>query len=101
MRPSFSENTNWKKIAIGHDLDRYVLNLSVYGLPYFEVKFYETGDSHIVTYIEPGDYIGLKKEKRQVVDHSSRYHPGPYHNPIKAIREESRKLGLPSEIEGG
>jgi hypothetical protein len=91
-------NATWTKVAISPQIDRFMLDIAHYTLPYYEVLVYEWGDSHTVTYVEPGDTIFLKDKKREVIDLSSRYHPGPFHNIGKAMLTDSKKRGLPTKF---
>ena len=94
------KNTKWKRIAIGRRLDRYVLNPSEYKLPYYEVKWIDlAGDDHEVYFVIPGNYFGLWSDRRETIDVCNKYAPGPYYDHIKAIKSDSRKRGLPAEVE--
>jgi bis(5'-nucleosidyl)-tetraphosphatase len=96
----FPKDAKWKKIAIDRRLDRYVLDPSKYKLPYYEVKWIDlAGDDHEVHFVIPGDYIGLWKGSKETIDVCNKYAAGPYYDHLKAIRADSRKRGLPSEIE--
>ena len=94
------KNAKWKKIAISHTIDRYVLDASEYRMPYYEVDHHtQISEDHTVYFVVPGDGFGLAKDIKEVIDDSNPYSVGPYHDYIKAIKEYSKKRGLPTEIE--
>lgn len=94
------KKAKWKKVAISHRVDRYVLDVSKYGLPYYEVKWMDPGgDDHEVYFIVPGDYLRFFEDMRDIIDKCNKYASGPYYDHIKAIKEDSRKRGLPTDIE--
>ncbi len=96
------KNTQWKRIAISHKIDRYVLDISKYTLPYYEVQRIDIGgDDHRVYFVVPGNHFGMPygKDIRDLIDECSKYWKGPYYDHIKAIKEDSKKRGLPSDIE--
>ena len=96
---SIPKDAKWKKIAVSQQIDRYVLDITKYGLPYYEVESIGMED-HKVSFVVPmGTWVSYP-DARTVVSLS--YPPGPYFDfdCFKAIREDSKKRGLPSEIEG-
>jgi len=96
---SIPQNAKWQKIAISHRVDRYVLGASKYGLPYYEVEWNHGGDDHYVYFVVPGNSLGLFKDTKDVIDAGNKYAAGPYYDHIKAIKEDSKKRGLPVDIE--
>ena len=93
------QQAKWKKVAINHRLDRYVLDLSNYKLPYYEVKWIDcAGDDHEVYFVVPEAHSGLWWTKKELIDRCNKYAFGPYFNHIKAIKEDSKKRGLPTEL---
>ncbi|MBF0479742.1 MAG: NUDIX domain-containing protein [Candidatus Omnitrophica bacterium] len=89
----------WKKIAVSPTVDRYVLNISEYGLPYYEVdRGTVCSEDHTVYFVVP-EHGFSTKDLKEVIDVCNKYAPGPYYDHIKAIRGDSAKRGLPTEIE--
>lgn len=94
------KDAKWRKMAISHKIDRYVLDVTKYGLPYYEVKWIDmAGDDHEVYFVVPGDMLGIAKETRELIDNCNKYASGPYYDHIGAIKGDSYKRGLPIEIE--
>ena len=91
----------WKRVAISHKIDRYVLYYSNHELPYYEVEWIGLGrEDHNVYFIVPRNSLGVwTPTKRDLIDNCNPYGFGPYYDHLKAIREDSRKRGLPSDLE--
>jgi hypothetical protein len=68
------------------------LDSSNYKLPYYVVWRDFIGEHHELEFIVPGAHGGIK-------DTIDTCFSGPYHDYLKAIKEDSKKRGLPTEIE--
>jgi hypothetical protein len=76
------------------------LDGSEYKLPYYEVDYNTPlSEDHTVYFVVPCNRIGSIDNFKEVVDVCNSYALGPYYNHIKAIKEDSKKRGLPIEIE--
>ena len=90
----------WKKVAISHGIDRYVLDVGKFGFPYYEVTqtcvFLD--DDYRVIFVMP--VLDMKYEEsgyyREEIAYVYKYTVGPYYSGVQALLEDTRKRGLPS-----
>jgi hypothetical protein len=94
---AIDENARWKKIAIDHFTNRYVLDVARSELPYYQVELDKSVVGHIVRFVVPWD--PYEPEIKDIIDIVNPGYCGPYSDYVKAIKGDSKKRGLPSEFE--
>ncbi len=89
----------WKNVAVSFGVDRYVLDIEKYGLPYYELREdCVLVDGCTVTFVVPVLDFGYTEEEdyREEIAHIFKYTCGPYYTELQALMVDIKKRGLPS-----
>ena len=91
--------SKWKRVAVSFGIDRYVLDVEKYGLPYYELSEDSVlVDGCKVTFVMPVLDFGYTDEEdyREQIAHIFENSGGPYYSELQALMTDSKKRGLPS-----
>ena len=95
--------SKWKRVAVSFGIDRYVLDVEKYGLPYYELREDSVlVDGCKVTFVMPVLDFGYTDEEdyreqiAHIFENSCGAYYGPYYSELQALMTDSKKRGLPS-----
>ena len=93
------KGSKWKKVAVSYGIDRYVLNVEKFGLPYYEIiqTCVLLDDDYRVVFVIPNLDIQYSEKEyyREEIAYVHKYTVGPYYSGVQALVTDTRKRGLP------